>query len=71
MCSSDLYQAAYMLGGLQLRALHGELVAYGKLGEKAFHDAVLTQNSIPIAAVRWALSPDEVARRPGAWRFAD
>ena len=34
-----LYQAAYLLGGLQLRALHRELVESGKMTDRAFHDA--------------------------------
>src|SRR5262249_299718 len=56
---APLYQCAYMLGGLQLRALHDELVGPGKRTEKQFHDAVLQQNAIPIAYVRAALSPQE------------
>ncbi|MGE3175103.1 MAG: DUF885 family protein [Planctomycetota bacterium] len=67
-----LYQAAYMLGGLQLRALHGELVGGGAMTERAFHDAVLQQNSIPIALVRAALSPGEPTEESvNGWRFAD
>ncbi len=67
---SPLYQAAYMLGGLQLRALHDELVRPGALSEKAFHDAVLQQNSIPIAVLRAALRGEAVPRQLPAWRFA-
>lgn len=66
-----LYQAAYMLGGLQLRALQHELVRPGGLTDKAFHDAVLRQNSIPIAVLRAALGGDPVPRQLPAWRFAD
>jgi hypothetical protein len=67
-----LYQAAYMLGGLQLRALHKELVTSGKMTNRAFHDAVLEQNSIPIEMVRAALTKQELRRdfRP-RWRFYD
>jgi uncharacterized protein (DUF885 family) len=68
---SPLYQAAYMLGGLQLRALQRELVGSGAMTDKQFHDAVLQQNAIPIALLRAALSPSEVPT--GAlpdWRFA-
>ncbi|MBM3974194.1 MAG: DUF885 domain-containing protein [Planctomycetes bacterium] len=65
-----LYQAAYMLGGLQLRALHQELVGAGGLSEKAFHDAVLRQNSIPIAVLRAALAKAPPAKDLPAWRFA-
>lgn len=65
-----LYQAAYMLGGLQLRELHKELVDSGKMTDRAFHDAVLQENRIPIAMVRasltkQALSPD----KPPEWKF--
>ncbi len=67
-----LYQAAYMLGGLQLLALRQELVGSGAMPERAFHDAVLHQNAIPIALLRLALLPsplsDDAARN---WRFAD
>ncbi|MBM3961633.1 MAG: DUF885 domain-containing protein [Planctomycetes bacterium] len=65
-----LYQAAYMLGGLQLRALHGELVGAGGFTEKAFHDAVLRQNSMPIAVLRAALAKAPPPKDLPAWRFA-
>ncbi|MEQ1633014.1 MAG: DUF885 family protein [Planctomycetota bacterium] len=69
---SPLYQAAYMLGGLQLKALHRELVVFGSMTERAFHDAVLQQNAIPIALVRAALSPSTpTAESIAGWRFAD
>jgi hypothetical protein len=65
-----LYQAAYLLGGLQLRSLHRELVASGKIPARVFHDEVLRQNSMPIALLRLAvngqpLTPD----MPLDWRF--
>jgi uncharacterized protein (DUF885 family) len=67
-----LYQAAYMLGGLQLRALHKELVRPGSaFTERRFHDAILQQNSIPIAAVRAALREELPGRDLAGWRFAD
>ena len=47
-----LYQCAYMLGGLQLRALAREVAGGGKMTLKAFHDAVLQENSMPIALLR-------------------
>jgi len=66
-----LYQCAYMLGGLQLRALHDELVKPGSSWtEKRFHDEVLHNNSIPIAAVRAALRDDPPPKDLGGWRFA-
>jgi hypothetical protein len=43
-----LYQAAYLLGGMQLYALHHELVDSGKLTNRAFHDWILKEYRIPI-----------------------
>ena len=51
-----LYQAAYMLGGLQFRALHGELVAYGRMTERQFHDTILRSGPIPVELVRAVLT---------------
>ena len=65
-----LYQAAYMLGGLQLHALYRELVVNGEWSEKAFHDAVLQQNSIPIEYLRAALGTAPLSREfPVSWKF--
>jgi len=66
-----LYQCAYMLGGLQLRALHDELVGGAGWSEKRFHDAVLRQGPIPIELLRAALREDLPLDRdfPVAWRF--
>jgi uncharacterized protein (DUF885 family) len=65
-----LYQAAYMLGGLQFRALQRELVGPGKMSDRAFHDAVLKENRIPIALVRASLMKQKLTRdwRP-EWRW--
>ena len=61
-----------MLGGLQLRALHRELVGGGKMTDRAFHDAVLRQNSIPIELVRADLSGAKLTRDLATtWRFDD
>lgn len=69
---SPLYQAAYMLGGLQLRALHRELVDSGKMTPRAFHDAVLQENSIPIEMVRASLTHQPLTRDyKTQWRFDD
>ena len=68
---SPLYQAAYMLGGLQFRALHDEIVGGGQMGEREFHDAILRQNAIPVALVRAALMRREPTEQDvAAWRFA-
>lgn len=69
---SPLYQAAYMLGGLQLRRLHSELVSSGKMTNRQFHDAVLHEHSIPIEVLRNYLTDQPLTRDTGpAWRFAD
>ena len=47
-----LYQAAYMLGALQFRALHKELVDSGKMSNREFHDTILKMNAIPVEMVR-------------------
>ncbi len=67
---SPLYQAGYMLGGLQLRALHHELVDAGTMSERAFHDAVLEGGAMPIAMVRARLAKLPMGREGVApWRF--
>jgi uncharacterized protein (DUF885 family) len=67
-----LYQAAYMIGGLQLRALHAELVDTKKMSEREFHDAVLQGGPMPIAMVRARLLKLSLTRDgPPAWRFAE
>jgi hypothetical protein len=66
-----LYQAAYLLGGLQLRALHEALVGSGAMTERAFHDAVLQRGPIPIELLRLELTPSipiEKTMRT-QWRF--
>jgi len=67
---SPLYQAAYLLGGLQIRALRKELVETGKMTDKQFHDAVLQQNSIPIEMVRASLTKQKLSRDfVSNWKF--
>ena len=67
-----LYQAAYMLGGLQFRALHRELVGSGGMSNRDFHDTILRQGSIPVELVRAKLRGSELARdERSSWRFYD
>ena len=69
---SPLYQAAYMLGGLQLYTLHKETVGKKKMSEREFHDAVLRQGAIPVDLIRRVML--ELPVKPGAapdWRFAE
>lgn len=66
-----LYQAGYMLGGLQLKALHDERVRPGKLTEQQFNDAVLAENTMPIELLRAALLKLPLARdMQPSWKFA-
>jgi hypothetical protein len=68
---SPLYQAAYMLGGLQFRALHEQLVKTGKLTNREFHDRILRGGPIPVEMVRVLLLNEGPAREfRAAWKFA-
>jgi Bacterial protein of unknown function (DUF885) len=65
-----LYQAAYMLGGLQFRAMHKELVESGIMTNREFHDAILRNNSIPVEMVRAILTGQELTPNfESSWRF--
>ncbi|MBK7877048.1 MAG: DUF885 family protein [Planctomycetes bacterium] len=65
-----LYQCAYMLGALQLRALQKELVGGGKRTEREFHDAVMTSGNMPIEMVRALLAKVPLMREfVPSWRF--
>jgi uncharacterized protein (DUF885 family) len=65
-----LYQAAYLLGGLQISALRRELVETGKMTDRAFHDALLKQNSIPVEIVRAALTNQTLPKNfTPQWKF--
>ncbi len=69
---SPLYQAAYMLGGLQMRAMYKALVASKKMTEREFHDGVLQGGSMPMAMVRARLGTMPLTRDgPAPWKFAD
>lgn len=67
---SPLYQCGYMLGGLQILALHRELVTSGKLTEQQFHDALLKLGPIPIELVRASLLQQPLSPAfKTQWRF--
>jgi uncharacterized protein (DUF885 family) len=67
---SPLYQAAYMLGGLQIRSLHQELVQSGRMSNREFHDAILQGGRMPIEMVRAMLLGDPPRRDfVSTWRF--
>jgi uncharacterized protein (DUF885 family) len=64
-----LYQIAYMVGGLQFRALHKELVGSGKKSNRGFHDEILKNGPIPVELVRAALLGRNPAVGKSEWRF--
>ena len=65
-----LYQAAYLLGGLQIYSLHKELVDTGKMTDLAFHDAILKENRIPIEMDRAILTKQKLTRDfTSNWKF--
>lgn len=65
-----LYQIAYMIGALQLRSLHEELVTRSGWSEKAFHDAVLQSGPMPVELIRARLRGEGLPREFAAgWRF--
>ena len=68
---SPLYQAGYMIGGLQLRALREEMVAKGKMTDKQFNDEVLKSGPIPIEFIRAAMLNVPLKRdMKASWKFA-
>jgi uncharacterized protein (DUF885 family) len=65
-----LYQCAYMVGALQLRALRKEIVDAGRMTSRQFHDAILQENSIPIEMVRASLTGQPLSRNfIPSWKF--
>ncbi len=67
-----LYQAGYMLGGLQLRSLQREVVQAGKMTNREFHDAVLRENYLPFELLRAKmLNLPLSAKQLPSWRFYD
>ncbi len=66
------YQLAYMVGGLQFRALHKELVASGRMTDRDFHDAIIKGNAMPVEMIRALLTRQAPPRDfATAWRFDD
>jgi uncharacterized protein (DUF885 family) len=65
-----LYQAAYLLGGMQIKSLRKELVESGKMTNRQFHDAILKNNSMPIEMVRASLMNVKLSRDYKTnWKF--
>jgi uncharacterized protein (DUF885 family) len=57
-------QAAYMLGGLQMRALHADLCRgeAPKMTDREFHDAVLREGAIPLEMIRMSLTGQSISK---------
>jgi uncharacterized protein (DUF885 family) len=67
---TPLYQAAYLLGALQLQSLHKELVDTKVMTNTAFHDEILRGGSMPIELIRLDLTKQKLARdMPIDWKF--
>lgn len=65
-----LYQSAYLLGALQFRAMHHELVDSKKMTDREFHDAILHENSMPVELVRADLENQRLTRDfKTSWKF--
>ena len=57
-----LYQIAYLVGGLQQYAMHKDLVDSGKMTNRAYNDALLKENRIPIEMLRAAITNQKLTR---------
>jgi uncharacterized protein (DUF885 family) len=65
-----LYQIAYLIGGLQQYAMRKELVDSGKMTNRAYNDALLKENRIPIEMLRAAITNQKLTRDfVTSWRF--
>jgi uncharacterized protein (DUF885 family) len=68
---SPVYQAAYLLGAIQLRSLHNDLVQSGRMDQKTFHDTILENGPMPIALVRLSLTDTPLSPDMDlTWKFA-
>jgi len=66
-----LYQIGYMIGGLQIRALHHELVDSKKMTDRDFHDAILQGGPMTITMVRARLTNTTITREGAPpWRWS-
>jgi len=67
-----LYQCAYLVGGMQFRALRRELVESGRMTDRQYNDAVLHENTMPVEILRDILEQKPLTQdyKP-SWRFLD
>ncbi|MBB6050629.1 DUF885 family protein [Armatimonas rosea] len=66
---SPLYQCAYMIGGLQLRALAKEQGDSQRQTLKQLHDSLLHEGPIPIELLRAAVTGSRPVKNAPFWRF--
>ena len=67
---APLYQCAYMLGALQFRSMHRELVLTKRMTNRAFHDAILKSNRIPVELIHADLTNQKLTRDyTTSWKF--
>jgi uncharacterized protein (DUF885 family) len=65
-----LYQIAYLMGALQFRELHKELVDSKKMTDREFADAVLHENSMPVEMLRADLERQKLTSDfKTSWKF--
>jgi uncharacterized protein (DUF885 family) len=68
--NQPLYQAAYLLGGLQLRGLRKELVDGKVMTNRQFHDEIMRQGNMPIALIRLGVTKMKLTRDMDIdWKF--
>jgi hypothetical protein len=65
-----LYQCAYLMGALQFRALHHELVDSHKMTDRQFHDAILHEGPMPIEMLRADMEGNKLTPDfQSTWKF--
>ncbi len=65
-----LYQSAYLMGALQIRALRHEMVDSKKMTEKQFHDTLLHEGPMPIELLRADMTGQKLTRDyQTSWKF--
>lgn len=67
-----LYQIAYMIGALEIYSMREEMVDSGKMGEKEFHDLIMSQNAMPIEILRAKVTGKPLKKdHKASWKFLD
>lgn len=65
-----LYQAAYLLGGLQIRSMYRTMVKNGDMPVKQFHDTILKAGNMPLEMTRFLLRDEKPPKDfETSWEF--